>query len=398
MKKNYLGFLTLFWVLAVPVHAIDIKTGGFLTASMTMLDTEEVEYIGINDDLTFNADSVVGVQFDAMVDNELSATVQLMAKDGDHAGSRSVHAHWAYLNYTPHPNHRFRVGRLAISDFYYSEFVNVSYAYPWIRTPVEVYGNVPITSYDGVEYTNFTTAGSVDFELSLRVGGFDEDVMLGGAMTNIKSESYWGVSAKLFWDELSVRVAYAQPKISMDSPPMEGLFDYLTGLGGASVIDGIRNDEVKIDFYDIAIHYDSMGLLLFAEGAITERDASPLPEQQSFYIGGGYHFGKWLPTLTYVSREEDARTDLLGAVDPGLDPATAGLIMGTATGFVESLTQEQETIIASLRWDFHKAAALKFEVQHIKPKGDNNGLLEVVDAKYDNEAVNLYGISISSTF
>ena len=391
MKRNYFYFMALFWVIAVPAHSVDIKTSGFVSASATMLDSDEVEYMGINDDLTFDADSVLGVQFDAMIDSQLSATVQLMAKSGHHSGSRNVHAHWAYLNYTPHPNHRVRVGRLSISDFYYSEFVNVSHAYAWIRPPVEVYGNVPITSYDGVQYTNFSNIGDVDFEFSIRVGGFDEDVMLGGAMTNIKSKTYWGVNTKLFYDDLTVRLSYAQPTISMDNPAMEGFFNTVEGMGGADVIKDLRNDEVKIDFYSLAIHYDSLNWLVFSEATLIERDSSPLSEQTSYYVGAGYHIGKWLPTLTFSSREEDARTDLIGdTADP--------VVMGMVTGFVEGFVAEQETITLSLRWDFHKAAALKFEVQQIKPKSDTSGLFDVIETDYDNDSVMLYGISISSTF
>ncbi len=398
MRKNLLAAVTMMSLAGtIPAHAVETRISGFLTASVNMLDTDEAEYFEINDYPNFARDSIFGLQFDTRIDKQLSLTTQVVAKDN--GGGFDTEVSWAYATYMANSNNRIRVGRLAISDFHYSDFVNVSYAYPWIRPPVEVYGNVPITSYDGVEWAYFRALGDWDFEFSLRAGGFDQDVVLGGNEIHIKSKTYWALASKFFYEDLTIRLAYAQPRISMESDKMdEDFFDLMP----AGTVRKLRNDDITIDFYDIAIHYDTLTWLAYAEGGVTKRNRSPLPEQSSFYLGGGYHFGNWLPTLTYAVRNSQTRTDLIGEVPfPRVaNPDGYDGILAGANSFVNSFDEDQESIILGLRWDFHTSAALKFELQHIKPKNDkNSGLIESVAGEgYDNEAINMIGTSISVAF
>lgn len=53
------------------------------------------------------------------------------------------------------------MGRLRIPFFYYSEFLEVGYAYNWVRLPSDIY-NISFSSFDGIDFTQRFSIGSLD--------------------------------------------------------------------------------------------------------------------------------------------------------------------------------------------------------------------------------------------
>ena len=60
---------------------------------------------------------------------------------------------WANIKYQVTPDLSLRFGRIALPIFLAADYRKVGYAYPWVRTPVEVYNALPLSNSDGVDAT-----------------------------------------------------------------------------------------------------------------------------------------------------------------------------------------------------------------------------------------------------
>ena len=66
------------------------------------------------------------------------------------ADKYELNATWAYLNYKFNEQVSIKAGRILVPVYLLSQYVDVAYAYPWIKPPQEIYGGVPFPSSNGV--------------------------------------------------------------------------------------------------------------------------------------------------------------------------------------------------------------------------------------------------------
>src|SRR6202012_4302295 len=96
------------------------------------------------------SDSRLGLQMDAEITPELSATIQgVFRKDPGISFTDTVQ--WAFLKYDPASWLQIRVGRMGTDSLMLSDMRNVGFPYPWVRPPVEFYALFPAYSYDGAD-------------------------------------------------------------------------------------------------------------------------------------------------------------------------------------------------------------------------------------------------------
>lgn len=116
----------------------------------------------------FDQESLVGVQIKKEFSPTFSATTQLVARSlNPNAGSRPT-VDWVYLSWSPFkevPALTFQAGRMRIPLYYYSDYLYIGYAYPWVRPAPDVYG-WPIYAYDGVNATWKTQLGKSDWSMT----------------------------------------------------------------------------------------------------------------------------------------------------------------------------------------------------------------------------------------
>ena len=72
-----------------------------------------------------------------MIDDRLSAT----PASGRVAPSNfKADVDWAYVSYELTPKLLVQAGHKRLPIYYYSDFMYVGYAYPWVRPPQDLYG------------------------------------------------------------------------------------------------------------------------------------------------------------------------------------------------------------------------------------------------------------------
>ena len=83
-------------------------------------------YDNLTDELEMDQLSVVGLQGSSDLSDGLSATVQLVARGKNDFDPESE---WAYVKYQFSDNADIKFGRLRALFYFYSEYLDVSYAY-----------------------------------------------------------------------------------------------------------------------------------------------------------------------------------------------------------------------------------------------------------------------------
>ncbi len=97
-----------------------------------------------------DVDSLIAGQVNANLTPQLSAVLQVIAEQ-NYDNSYRPHVEWANIKYQVTPEFSVRAGRTLLPTFLFSDTRKVAYAYPWVRPPLEVYRQEPITASDGVD-------------------------------------------------------------------------------------------------------------------------------------------------------------------------------------------------------------------------------------------------------
>lgn len=273
------------------------KFNGFMSAGFGRADIDDFSYVGLDEDVSHTADSIVGLQVEGKVNDEMNAVLQLVAR-GDENFEAS--AEWAYIGWRPTEADEFRAGRLRTSFYMMSEYLEVGYAYPWITPPTEVYSPSFPSSYDGLAWTHKFNFG--DWEHDFRVN-WGSTAAADDSSIPVDVRNAWGVglgSSVGDW-QFGLNVSGAKLNASND------LFDALVRLGA---IDPIEDADIL--YQAVGLQYDNGKLLALVEGTVVETDGV-VADTESVYATLGYRFGKVMPHVTYAttrSTDDEERPDV----------------------------------------------------------------------------------------
>jgi hypothetical protein len=326
---------------------------------------------GHSDRVSPDPDSILGAQVTFRATPKLTAVVQVVAEQTADDGY-APQLEWANVRYAFTPDFGVRIGRVALPAFMASEYRKVSYANPWIRTPVEVYGLVPIFTLDGVEATYRRHAGDWTSTTGVALGRSEAE--LPGGSGSIEAEKAWNLNTTLQRGGFTGRVAVAGGDVSIDA--FAPFFDAFRsfGLEGEAIADRFELDDRRFRFASASVEYDPGRWLSLAEIGWSDTD-SALGEKVAGYLTVGYRWGTFTPYATYSRSEllsESSSPGLsLSGLPPELVPMAAGLNAGL-DGFLRS-SPVQQSLSLGTRWDLSPGVALKLQVDFIDVLGDSPG-------------------------
>jgi predicted porin len=320
--------------LVVPGFAID----GFPAAN------DSASY---DDDISFKPETNMGLQLSADLGDGLSIVAQLTAQG---ANDFDAEAEWLYVSYDINSQLNIKGGRQRIPFYMYSDYLDVGYAYHWIRPPVDVYGTA-FSSYEGVSATYSGNMGNWDTSLLGYYGATDTDT---GTFGDVVLDNLWGVVLSGSIDWLQLRVSFHQADVEGDD---------VTALPTQPYADG---EDESAWFASLGAMANFGNFFIGAEFTRTSFDEilatavsasvdglggieTGIDQTDTWMITTGYRMGDWTPHLSFSTNTGDYKADDLNG-----DGTTAA---GSLAGEEDS----RETWILGLRYDFHPSAALKVE-------------------------------------
>ena len=339
--------VTVTFLLALPMTALandDLSINGFLSVGASKSDADAVYYEGIVDEISFEPDTVVGVQLSAPVTETVSFTTQLLA-----SGNKDTYdlaADWAYVDFSVGENTSIRAGRVKLPVFMASEYLEVGAAYPWVRPPEEVYSVVPVSAFSGVSARYTGNFGNFDFSIEPYYGSHTESIPQPTGVLSTSVKEFAGASLTLGNDVFTLRAG---------------------GLQGQLTIPEVGVDDEELSLFSVGARIDWENVLIMSEYA--SRDIPGIiPDSEGWYAMLGYRAGKFLPHVTVAQLDTDE---------------------------VTPLAQKQKSTTVGVQYQLNHAALLKVEWKNIELQEGSAGLFSTLPS---DDKVSIFSASIDLTF
>ncbi|MDA8362656.1 MAG: porin [Gammaproteobacteria bacterium] len=352
-----------------------VRINGFLTAGATYADTAPcqgdvtctagpgrglVSQDGnIANKVGFINDSRFGLQISAKINSKVDLTGQLLsrARNSDYA----MKANWAFVTYHLADPLAIRAGKLKLTTFLISDYIEVGYAYPWIRPPQEVYYSNPISTINGIDalyrlnFGRFSMLvqpyyGTSSGEQALvpqevisavpQVVGYPTPGVVPSspgtvAYTSFTADSMYGINISGGTNAFTLRGGYLKTLVSAPAFGVSDKTATFSSVGGS------------MDWKNIVLYAE------YFQRRIQQGANEAFPDQKGWYTTLGYRIGKFLPNVTFAKLADNNNP-----VGPGYGTPLA-----------------QSSVTGGLRYELGTGADIKFEAEEVKPLDGTRGLL-----------------------
>jgi len=359
--------------LASPISAMaEIKFNGFGSVRATYVSTESDDFVvpGIvsleDNELSFNEESIFGLQAKADLGAGLSATIQMVA---DGKNDFDLEAEWAYFSYKLNNKHTLSVGRFANPIFYQSQYENVGYAHDYGRLPNSVYFGFDFSTIEGVALDSSYLVAGINIDTKLLHGTWDGTITLGASgreetsgfdsITSaniVVSKDWWSIFAGIFVPEFKrgsiddfFQSAVAAPAaLALQNGATTAEVDQLNSLVEYAGKDG------KYWYTGYSIDYNNfLSSLEYTKYGIKD---TMFADVKAWYLSVGYRFDEFTVNLRREKLERELghyKADFIQ--HPILNAAARAINDSTR------IPSSFDGVGASLRYDFHPNAALKLD-------------------------------------
>lgn len=373
------------------------SVSGFGTVGVVGSNQDGAEYVipsqtrGADKSWSGEVDSKLGVQLGAKFNSQFSATVQVLSKQ-DGKGKFTPQIEWAFAKWQATPGLALRAGRMGGPFFAVSDFRDVGYANTWLRPPIDVYGQVPVSHFDGADLSWQTSvAGKA---LTLQVFGGKSSSYVEGTKVEIDTLVGFNAAIELI-DGLSLRLGHATGKLTVNSGSLNELVGVLRRTPFAGVGDQLDPNDKRASFSGLGLTYDQGNWIVLAE--YTKRKTRTfIPDTTGWYSTVGYRVGKFTPyaTLSRLKTDDSNVDNTIPAsvVLPGMQAPLRVYVDGATA----AQSTPQKTIAVGVRWDAMRNLAVKAQFDRIKTTGA--GQFYDADASFWNKRVNVYSLAVDFVF
>jgi hypothetical protein len=203
MKTTIMSIALTGALLTASVQA-DIAFNGFANIVGGVTTSSEDRLFGYDDNFDFKNDSLFALQATSDLGDGLGVTAQIIARGNDDWDPDFA---WAYVSYDANDNWRFLAGRQRAPFYMYSDYLDVSFAYPWITPPNGVY-DLPIDSFDGLGAIYTTALGEFDTTVHFIYGSNTDSASFFGETIDPTFDGLFGASFTFNREWLTLRAAY----------------------------------------------------------------------------------------------------------------------------------------------------------------------------------------------
>lgn len=374
---------------------------GFGTLGVVKTSNDKGQYAlysqprGADKSASGEVDSKLGLQVSARANSMFSATVQVLTKQ-DGKGKFTPGLEWAFVKAQVSPSISVRLGRMGGPFFAVSDFRDVGFANTWLRPPQDVYGQVPVSHFDGADLSYQTTLGSATVTAQLYGGKSSSYV----TSVKVELDKVMGINASVELDGgLTLRFGHVNSKLTAHSTTLAGIVaalrnPQLAALSPTFAALGNQLDgtDKKATFTGIGAAFDQGDWLANFEYTQRRTD-SYVSDTNGWYLTVGHRFGKLTPYLT-VSELKVADANAVNNI-PAPSPALAQLKGGVNLVLAGQAT-DQKTTGLGIRWDAYRNIAIKAQFERISPK--TQGLFLVPTNGTAVGKTSVYSIAVDTVF
>lgn len=359
-------------------------------------------YMAYDSHFSFDKQTSGGLQAQKRLDDKTSVTMQLFAQ-GDTEGYET-NLKWLYVTYEPTLNSSFRLGRIGAPLYYYSDYLNVGYAYHWVSPPESVY---PFdTSLNGVNYVYQDSWGIFDWSGELMLGGANDYFpIIGarvitrntrGAALNVSTGDWLHFRAMALRTDGTFEVDALSPDdidtiIDMgveEAMDASGLPENIRPLVKPQLIESTQAqlDNGALDLEDFPVTYGDLALvaeterwLLMTELITVRTDSYLYNDIVSKFVTGGVRMGEAMLHLTWTDGRANPN-DAVYADRRNITPANpsaeaAGDVIASQirAQLASVFLRSGESVSLGLRVETSENTAVKFEITRYEQRPSFDG-------------------------
>lgn len=325
---------------------------------------------GYSRDWSPEVDSRLGAQLSVALGKRWSAVLQVVSERNLDNSWKPV-VEWANVQYQASPELSVRLGRIALPVFLAGDYRKASFALPWVRPPVELYGALPISSSDGVDASYRWQDDGIKHTTQVFYGSTRRQL---GAGNRSRVHGLSGVAHATTLGALMLRGGVTTAVLTIDAG--QELFGGLRQAGpvGQQLAQRYEITDKRVLVLNAAVSYDPGDWFVMAEAARFNYN-SGLGDFYGAYVSTGIRLGAWTPYVLAARSRALMPTQVAGLPLAGLPPdaaATAAALNGHLKTFLSAIPQ-QESVAVGVRWDVSAGMALKLQYDRLHTRNGSSG-------------------------
>jgi len=329
------------------------------------------EGAGHSSQFSYKIDSRLGLQLTAHLTPRLTGVVQVLTEQQPRGDIRPD-VEWANVKYDFTPDFSVRVGRMVQSTFMVSEYRKVGYATPWVRPPEEVYRMIPVTNFDGVDFSYRHHFGKYINTLRGTFGATDSELADG---SDVRARKIMTLSNTLQWDDFSLFASVGRYRLSIAA--LDPLFDAFRQFGpeGEAIADRFHVDDSQVTILTAGARFDPGDWFVIGElGGSTSQTF--IGEPRGAYLTGGYRIGEFTPYASFARAWVSSPTSDPGVPTEGLPPALAQTAseLNAVLNLMLGSAARQKSLSLGTRWDFARNKALTLQYDYLDLSSGSGGV------------------------
>lgn len=264
-------------------------------------------------------ESSAGVSLTTNIDNHWSAKIQFLGQFDGTTSSDMTSLDIYQVAYDLNSRLRFRVGRLRLATWLYSEVIQIGGLYPWLIPPAEVYDKNPIDSFNGgmASYL-IPVANSYDINIDLYFGSEKRKINSQGQDVNLDGTDLVGVNLNFGSENLKIKYSYL--KAFLEGSVETTSINSSTGVQ-TTVQAPFNLKDISLQSYGFKL--EQLDFLVLYENVKTLSDSDAYKVSDAHYLSLGHYFSdrKFLALITaaedlghksqvYPSKEESISLDI----------------------------------------------------------------------------------------
>ena len=340
----------------------NVTLRGFGTLSATYVDSDDIGFrrnitqTGDYRGWTMQPDTILGVQADVDITDKLSSTIQLVAKDRPHDTLNDA-IEWAYLTYRLDNQWTFRAGRIGMDHLAMSEYGNVGYAYDWVRPPVEFYGAIPYSSFDGLDVAYRFPFAEGYLTSKVFAGYLDETLVTQSGNHEFTLSPFYGANLRYENNNLTLHGSIIHMEIDSYSNKQSERLHYLLSqyplYPSAEINQRLELEGGNLDFISLGMKYRNGPWTYSGEVTYLDSDSPMYLPYVGMYAGVSRRINDWslYSVVSHAYTTEKPQTSHTNEL-----PFPLSFYTNTVLNWVDL---DQTTLSLGARWDFTNNMALK---------------------------------------
>ena len=354
-----------------------LQFSGFASIGAGKSSRDDMPFLNHTEDWSFRTDTIVGGQAQYQFTDRWSSTIQVVARGFtfDENDKFDPVLEWLFTSYQWSAETRFRVGRMRTPLYLFSDSLEIGYAYPWVRPPVDIYSYLlaPLANFDGVDFSTNVDLGEADLDVQLFAG-------VGGGTYidfDIELSPILGVNFVSRWDGLTLRYGLTLGYTDAASEALSAFAaNYDPFISDDPIFKEIRDSHETEDelfqYHGIGLQWDYESWTVISEAYATVGPGKDFSnDAKGWYVSFSKQIQDFAPYLVFGYYKNEFSDDIASLIEEskvlnpvGIDPFLDA-IREIDLQTVDSFNEKGRSYTVGVRYDFHQNADFKIEVEYL---------------------------------